>query len=265
MEYAIYPFRHMRISQAHDEGNHVPHWQGVTNYSDKPWDECGKDGGQDYFAPKNDFIIEQVLGINSSTTNTVRLKSVNKLKTPFKEDADYLYVTLTHINESDLCHLSVGQVIKAGEINPYIREGTDGYATGNHFHITANFGKYYGMKQNNLGKWVFCYEKSLLPDEAFYIDKEWTSIKDAKRYNFKEAPKDNFFEDTNKGYYGFGDSSEHIGKVNDFLYNTGLRGTYLGNYAAANIKEFQKQNGLEADGNIGPITYAKLVEKGYTE
>ena len=37
-------------------------------------------------------------------------------------------------------------------------EGTDGNATGNHFHITANIGKYYGLLQNNNGKWCYTYE-----------------------------------------------------------------------------------------------------------
>jgi len=45
-EFSIYPFRHMNITQRHDQGNHTSHWQGVTNWSDKPWDEACKDGGK---------------------------------------------------------------------------------------------------------------------------------------------------------------------------------------------------------------------------
>ena len=58
MEYAVYPFDYMRITQAHDEGNHIPHWKDVTNYSDKPWDEASKDGGRQYFIPQNNYVIE---------------------------------------------------------------------------------------------------------------------------------------------------------------------------------------------------------------
>lgn len=185
-EYAIYPFSVMNITQNYDEGNHVPHWKNVTNYSDKPWDEACKDTGRSYFEPQNDFKIEEVIGIDSLYTNTVRLKSVNKLHTPFKEEADYLYITLTHMNEDNLKQVQKGNILKKG--TKVLLEGTDGNATGNHFHITANFGKYYGCKENNNGKWCYTYEKSLLPHEAFYIDPSFTTIKNSNGSAFKEVP-----------------------------------------------------------------------------
>lgn len=187
-EYAIYPFKVMNITQNYNQGNHTPHWKGVTNYSDKPWDEACVDSGRSYFEPQNDFIIEEVLGLNTSTTNTVRLKSVNKLYIPFKEEPDYLYLTLTHMNEDNLRQVSKGQILKAG--SKVLLEGTDGNATGNHFHITANIGKYYGLKKNNNGKWCYTYEKSLLPHEAFYVDPNFTTIKNSNGSTFKEKPID---------------------------------------------------------------------------
>ena len=187
-EYAIYPFRVMNITQNYNQGNHVPHWKNVTNYSDKPWDEACKDTGRSYFEPQNDFIIEEVLGLNTSTTNTVRLKSVNKLYIPFKEEPEYLYLTLPHMNEDNLRQVSKGQILKAG--NKVLLEGTDGNATGNHFHITANIGKYYGLKKNNNGKWCYTYEKSLLSHEAFYVDPNFTTIKNSNGSTFKEKPID---------------------------------------------------------------------------
>lgn len=188
MEYAIYPFEEMRITQAHDEGNHIPHWKDVTNYSDKPWDEACKDSGRSYFVPQNDYRIVEIKGLNTSTTNSVRLESVNKLKIPYKNELVILEITLTHMEEEDIKQLKVGQIIHKGE--KIIREGKDGNATGNHFHCTANIGKYYGMKCNNNNKWVFCYEKSLLPDEAFYINKNINTIYDSKNYNFKKVNND---------------------------------------------------------------------------
>ena len=86
MEYAIYPFEYINISQRHDEGNHKPHWYNSKNYSDKPWDEALKDTGRDYFVPENDFKIVEILGLNTTAvTNSVRLESVNKLKIPYQE------------------------------------------------------------------------------------------------------------------------------------------------------------------------------------
>ena len=188
-EFAIYPFKHMNITQRHDQGNHKPHWYKVTNHSDKPWDEACKDTGRSYFEPQNDFLIQEVKGLNTTkSTNSVRLKSVNKLYIPYKKEPDYLYVTLTHMNESNLKQVKVGQILKKG--TKILMEGTDGQATGNHFHITANIGKYYGLLQNNNGKWCWTYEKSLLPNEAFYLDKDYTNIKNANKYSFKEAPKE---------------------------------------------------------------------------
>ena len=65
MEYAIYPFQYIRISQRHDEGNHLGHWSPSTNYSDKPWDEAEKDSGRQYFCPQNNFKIVEILGLNT--------------------------------------------------------------------------------------------------------------------------------------------------------------------------------------------------------
>ena len=42
-------------------------------------------------------------------------------------------------------------------------------------------------------------------------------------------------------------------------------GNYYGKYIKASITEFQKRTGLEADGNTGPITLAKLKEFGFKE
>lgn len=187
-EYAIYPFRYMNITQRHDQGNHISHWKNVTNWIDLPWDEGCQNGGRSYFEPKNDFVIEQVLGLGGDvTTNSVRLKSVNKLYMPYKEEPDYLYLTLTHMNEDNLKQVKKGQILKAG--TKILMEGTDGWCTGNHFHITANLGKYYGFLENNKKAWCFTYEKSLLPSEAFYLDRDWTKVIYAREYAFHSVPK----------------------------------------------------------------------------
>ena len=45
-------------------------------------------------------------------------------------------------------------------------------------------------------------------------------------------------------------------KIDDML------GDYFGNNLVAWVKEFQRNNNLEVDGNIGPITLNKLKEYG---
>lgn len=183
-EYAIYPFEYMRITQRHDEGNHLAHWQPFKGCSDKPWDEATQDGGRGYFVPKNDYKIVEKLG-NQSGGYNIRLETTNKVYIPYQDEPVILEITLTHINKDDYDKVKVGQVIHKNE--KILREGTSGQSSGNHLHCTANIGKYYGFKENGNKKYCFVYEKSLTPIEAFYVDSS-VKILDSKGYAFKEVP-----------------------------------------------------------------------------
>ena len=78
-----------------------------------------------------------------------------------------------------------------------------------------------------------------------------------------------------KNYYIKGDSGEDIEIISSFMAcafmgyekKLGVKiddmlGDYFGDNLTAWVKYFQKQNGLDADGGIGPITLAKLREYG---
>lgn len=67
-----------------------------------------------------------------------------------------------------------------------------------------------------------------------------------------------------KGYFTKGDSGKNVEKIDDWFASK-VKGDYYGNYTTAVVKEFQRQNGLEQDGNIGPITLAKMKEQGFKE
>lgn len=67
-----------------------------------------------------------------------------------------------------------------------------------------------------------------------------------------------------RGYFKKGDSGKNVEKICEFFANQ-VKGDYFGDYAEACVKVFQKQNKLEQDGCIGPITLAKMKEKGFTE
>ena len=67
-----------------------------------------------------------------------------------------------------------------------------------------------------------------------------------------------------RGYFKKGDSGVKIEKIDDFFANK-VKGDYFGDYTIAIVKEFQRQNKLEQDGNIGPITLAKMKEQGFKE
>lgn len=78
-----------------------------------------------------------------------------------------------------------------------------------------------------------------------------------------------------RGYFKVGDSGKSIAIISTFLAcnfmgyedKIGIKindmlGDYFGKNLLAWIKEFQKQNNLEPDGNIGNITLNKLREYG---
>lgn len=246
MELALYPFKTMRITQRHDEGNHLAHWKPFKYCSDKPFDEALDDGGRSYFYPYNDFKIEDKFGSQESGYN-VRLVSVNKLKIPYKSEPDYLKITLTHLNRDDYEKIRVGQVIHKKEM--IIREGTSGKASGNHFHVTANLGKYYGFKKNGNGKWCFVYEKALTPTEAFYLDETLTDVKNKKGYNFISVN------------YKLGSVSDEVEKIDKYLSDK-IQGNYYGYYTSSGIKAFQEIKNLNPSGEVDLKTFEKLLDEG---
>lgn len=78
-----------------------------------------------------------------------------------------------------------------------------------------------------------------------------------------------------RGYFTKGDESEYIGIIASFLAlnfigfeaKVGVKiedmlGNIFGNNLIVWVKEFQRCNNLEVDGNIGPITLNKLREYG---
>lgn len=85
----------------------------------------------------------------------------------------------------------------------------------------------------------------------------------------------NKIELPSRGYFTKGDSGESIEVISSFLATNfmgyeskigvkinDMLGDYFGNNLIAWVKEFQKENNLEQDGNIGPITLGKLREFG---
>lgn len=78
-----------------------------------------------------------------------------------------------------------------------------------------------------------------------------------------------------RGYFTKGDKGTSIQIISSFLatnfmgyeYKTKVKiddmlGEYFGNNLLAWVKEFQRNNNLEVDGNIGSITLNKMKEYG---
>lgn len=74
-----------------------------------------------------------------------------------------------------------------------------------------------------------------------------------------------------KGYWGRYDKDPRVGQLSSFMRKAfpsytpaSALGPIYGNNLWKSIKEFQRRTGLVADGNTGPITYAKLKQYGFT-
>lgn len=69
-----------------------------------------------------------------------------------------------------------------------------------------------------------------------------------------------------------GDSSDQIAAMAYFMYKVFplyTKRAALGNYFGPNLRssiiEFQRRTNIERDGNVGPITYGKLKDNGFTD
>lgn len=182
--YLIYPTKIMRITQSYNgKTSHLPHTAGELK--DYPIDEGCTDSGRDYlYCPCDEMTVVRIYGVGSKGTNTLWLQSEEKV-TFADGTKDYFTMLVTHPEDSDLKKLKVGQSFKRKE--KICREGKDG-ATGNHFHISGGKGRMTGngWAKNTRGKWVLTTEKgSEKPENLFFVDRGFTSVKDTKGLNFR--------------------------------------------------------------------------------
>lgn len=186
-EYLTYPFKTMKITQSYTgTTSHLPHT--TVSPKDYPIDEGGKDTGRDPFYAPCKMKVRKIYGVGNRGTNTLWIESTEKVTMP-NGRTDYVTIMLIHPNDSDLKRLKVGQTFKKGDIVCY--EGVDG-ATGNHIHMAVGMGKMTGTgwTQNDNEKWVLtCTNGTIKPEDAFYIDKSFTTVINDKGLDFKEVPK----------------------------------------------------------------------------
>lgn len=263
--YLTYPCKAMNITQSYSGSySHDPHTKGSP--SDYPWDEaCENTGRSPMYCPCDEM---KIVRIYTTGSNTIWLESTSKV---YLADGtnDFVVLMVTHPNDSDIKKLKVGQKFKRNDIICY--EGTDGNATGNHFHFSIGKGKIKGngWTQNSKGKWVLTTTNGAKkPEKMFYVDGNFTKIKSAKLLSFKMLPQDDFFD--GKKYFKKGDTHANIGKIAKWLRNMypsytpeAALGNYFGNNLYKAVKEFQRRTEIEADGNIGPITLATMEKNGF--
>lgn len=289
--YLIYPSKVQNITQNYSNSyTHKPHTTG--NIKDYPIDEACADGGRSYmYCPCDEMKIVKIYGVGNGGTNTIWLQSTSKVN--FADGtSNYVTIMVTHPNDDTLRNLKVGQTFKRKAA--MFLEGTDGNATGNHFHISVGKGTMTegGWSQNSNGKWVLRTSAGACkPEAAFYVDTSFTTVKSSNGISFKklsDAPKttttaakttstakttttaktSSFFP--SRGYFKKGDSSPNVAKIADFMYKTfpdytpkAALGSYYGDNLIKAITEFQRRTGLEPDGCTGAQTLAKLEKYGF--
>lgn len=258
--YLTYPMKTMKITQGYT-GNysHNPHSAGTPK--DYPWDEAGADSGREYFyCPCDKMKVVRIYGVGNRGANTMWLQSTSKVD--FADGtSDYLTILVIHPNDDDLKKIKVGQTYTRGQ--QICREGTDGNATGNHFHFAAGKGKITGngWTQNSKNAWVLTTTKgNFKPEQLFFIDKSFTKIINNCGLKFKEKPK---AKPTKKGYT----TGNYRVKTDLLNVRKGAGTAYakvkfknMSANAQAKIKKLN--DGKTADGYVKGLAFTVLQVKG---
>lgn len=262
MDKFYFPMETMRITQnPYGSKSHHPHNTGTPK--DYPIDSAGEDGRRSAcFAPTDMKVT--AIRTGKKVSNTIWLVSTKKVKTP--TFTDYVFMTITHWNDGDQAiarHNKVGSIVNKKEIICY--EGTDMAPDGNHLHICCGRGFSDNWVENSKDKLVMTGDNKP-PEEVMYrYTKFTTKVMDNGGLNWVSTDTDTIADFLpERGYFTKGDSGKNVEKIDEFFMNK-VKGDYYGDYTVAIVKEFQRQNKLEEDGNIGKITLAKMVEQGFKE
>lgn len=183
VNYLIYPLKIMNITAKDSESSHRTHNSSKTK--DYPFDDNGGSNKKDayFYGPCDEVVVKKIYGIGKRAGNTIWLESTSMVITPtFK---DYVTIMITHPNDADFKNIKIGQKFKRYE--KIILEGDDGKATGYHFHISVGRGKMQGTGwvENENGSWVIkTTEGAVKAEEAFFIDPNFTTVKDTRGIDF---------------------------------------------------------------------------------
>ena len=174
----------MNITQTYkNDFSHSRHTVGTPK--DYPIDDnCGATGPNGYFyCPCDAMTVKKIYGVGSSSTNVLWLESTTPVITP--TFTDYVTIMIGHIEDAELNKLKIGQIFTRKE--PIAIEGKDGFATGEHFHIVVGRGKFKGSGwvKNTNDIWVInTTGGSVKPEDAFFIDNTFTTVKNSAGLNF---------------------------------------------------------------------------------
>lgn len=251
-----YPMKTMGISQSYKGSfSHAKYYNGKPN--DYPIDDAGKDTGKDsVYCPCDKMKVKRIYGVGNGGTNTIWLESTSKVRFA-NGKADYCVLMIVHPNDAALKGIKVGQTFKRGE--KITTEGMDGHATGNHVHMSVGFGKFTGngWVKNNLGGWpLICTGSPMKPEDAFFIDPEFTKIKSSAGLIFKKLSEEPKKAVVKKSYYP--KCSESCKTITSGLSEIGVTMTYANREKIANANGIKSYKGTAAQNT----KLLKLLKKG---
>lgn len=144
-------------------------YNNFSHKGDCALDIAGKDGGRDDLRAPFTGTIKKIY----SSCNAVWLESNSKVK---YADGTEDYMTLLICHDNSVTSLYVGKVVNQGQV--FYQEGTKGYATGNHIHLTISKGKFTGSgwHQNEYGTWVA--NNQYLVHKGLFLDSKTKIIND---------------------------------------------------------------------------------------
>ena len=191
--YLTFPMKVLGISQTYDgKTSHYPCSHGTP--ADYPIDIAGADTGRSaFFCPCDEMKVVKIAGDVTGANHANGAWIVSTSEVDFADGTrDFVTIKFVHMNNSDFGKngIYVGRKYKRGELIGH--EGTS-HASGNHIHMSAGKGglKGSGWTKNSKGSWVITTTHGTAkPETLFFVDPEFTTIKNAKGLTFKEVPKE---------------------------------------------------------------------------
>lgn len=216
MEYFTLGMETIRVTQSYTgTTSHKKHWYKSKDYCDYPIDLAGSGSGASAYFATVDMEVVAIKGKGNSMTNTIWLKTVDKVKTPSGNFRVFIALTHWNDNDSSIKKLKVGSIVKKGSIICY--EGIDG-ATANHLHLVcgnADKSCGNGLIKNSNGAWV-SNGHCMKPEKVFYIDKDFSKVVDTKDINFIDKPIIEYYKKCASKYVSIVDALKSIGVNSSF-------------------------------------------------
>ena len=189
--YLIFPMKVMGITQTYNgKTSHYKSSHGSP--ADYPIDIAGADTGRSaFYCPCDEMKVVKIAGDITGNNHANGAWLVSTSKVDFADGTrDFVTIKFVHMNNSDFGKngIYVGRRYKRGDLIGY--EGNS-HATGNHIHMSAGKGglKGSGWTKNSKGSWVITtINGTAKPETLFFVDPEFTTVKNAKGLKFKEVP-----------------------------------------------------------------------------